>query len=96
MEFEPYKTLVRSIVFQELTQSGWVELIRIQIEHPEKATPEDIQKTLEDVHKMFYRSDKLELSSQGIQLCIRGLDQGGRTFRICASPNAPDGPEMVA
>jgi len=95
MEFEPYKEMVRSIVVQELTQSGWVELLRIPIEHPEKATADDIQSTLEAVHKMFYKADKLELSVQGIQLCIRGLSEGGRTFRICASPNCPDGPEMV-
>jgi hypothetical protein len=96
MEYEPYKELVRSVVCQELTQSGWIELLRIPIENPEKATSKDIQDTLEAVHKMFYKADKLELSVQGVQLCIRNIDISGRTFRVCASPHCPDGPEMIA
>lgn len=81
-KYEPYKALVRTIVIQELKDCGWVELICIPIENPEKLKPEDIQEALEEIHKLFYNSDKVELSIQGVQLCIRNLDKSSRTFRF--------------
>jgi hypothetical protein len=87
---EPYKDLVRSIVVQQLTQSGWVDLISIPIANPEKLTPEQIQKAIESAHQFFYKADKIELSVQGVQLCVRGVDQGG-TFRVCASYKNTEG-----
>jgi hypothetical protein len=96
MELSPYKTLVRSIVVQQLTQSGWVDLIRMPIENPEKATPVQIQSTIEYLHKMIYKSEKVELSVQGNQLCIRGLDSTTSTFRVCASAEEVAYPALVA
>jgi len=96
MELSPYKTLVRSIVVQQLTQSGWVELIRMPIENPEEATPGQIQSTIEFLHNMIYKSEKVELSIQGNQVCIRGLDKTTATFRVCASAEGVDYPELVA
>lgn len=83
MKFEPYSKLVRSIIVQELKDHGWIELIVFPIDTSEKASPEEIQATIEEVHKLFYEADKLELSIQGQQLCVRGLKS--KTFRICAS-----------
>lgn len=96
MELEPYSDLVRSIVIQELKDCGWVEILVIPIETPEKASAKDIQDTLEAVHKMLYKADKVELSVQGVQLCLRGLDSSGRTFRVCASHQGYKGPVLVA
>ncbi len=95
MEFEPYKDLVRSIVIQELKECGWVELIALPVENPEKSCPEAIQAAIETVHNLLYRADKLELSIQGTQLCIRNVEGSGRTFRICASYTGYNGPTLV-
>lgn len=95
MEYEPYPAQVNGLVIQQLTQgAGWVDLIEIPIEEPHKATPEQIQAAIEAIHNLFYGADKLELSVQGVQLCIRGIDKGA-TFRIIASPDVSDKPQFV-
>lgn len=65
--------------------SGWVELITMPVKNPEKATPDDIQQTIEELHNLFYNYDKVELSVQGVLLCVVGLNNSGRTFQIRAS-----------
>lgn len=94
-EFKPYPSIVRSIVIQELKECGWVELIRIPIGNPQDATPEGIQKAIESLENLFYESDKVELSVQGVQICIRGIEVTGRTFRIAASVEPIDEPMLV-
>ncbi len=96
MDLESYTEMIRSIVVQQLTQSGWVELIRMPIESPEDATPDQIQTSIEAIHTMIYRAEKLELSIQGVQLCLRNLDEGTVTFRVCASSKGTEGPVLVA
>jgi len=84
----PYKKLVRSIVVQQLTQSGWVEIIRIPIANPEKNTPDNIQHVIDNLQDSFYTADKIYLSAQGISMCVKGISKdsyGGGTFRVCAS-----------
>jgi len=96
MELEPYKALVTGIVVQELRDCGWVELISIPIENPEKAKPEDIQNAIEAIHNMLYKADKVELSVQGVQLCLHGLSDHRGTYRVCASADVHSGPTFVA
>jgi hypothetical protein len=95
MELQPYKALVRSFIVQELKGSGWFDLICVPIENPETATPEAIQNGLESLHRLLYRAEKVELSVQGVQLCIRNLDQGARTFRIIASTTHVAEPQIL-
>lgn len=91
-EYEPYPRQVNSIIVQELSGGNWVDLITIPIGNGEELSPEDIQEVIEAIHKMLYKGDKVELSTQGVKLCLRGLNESGRTFRVAASYFKVNGP----
>lgn len=78
-----YQRPIRSIIIEQLIQSGWRELIRIPVGNL-KSKPEDIQEAIEQIRNMLYEGDKMFLSIQGMEICIRGLHQGA-TFRVGAS-----------
>jgi len=96
MEFVPYSNKVTGIVVQELKGCGWVNLISIPIEDPDSATPEAIQGAIEVVHEMIYKADKVEFSTQGVQLCLHGLVNHRGTYRVCASQFVSSKPLLVA
>jgi hypothetical protein len=83
IEFEPYQKEIKSIVVQELSAGQWVELIRFPISDP-YIKPKDVQEIIEHLHTFIYKSEKAEMSIQGCQVCIKGVDQKG-TYRIVAS-----------
>lgn len=93
-DFEPYHKEVKSIVIQQLTQSGWVDLIRMPIGDSKSATPIGVQRTIEYIQSLFYKADKVELAIQGSSIAVRGISNGG-TFRVCASYTAPEEPFTV-
>jgi len=83
--FVPYEKPVQCLVVQQLTQVGWVDLIRLPVEQNEKAKdPEKVQSSIEKLNDMFYKMDRVYLSIQGMQVCVQGIERGG-TFRVCAS-----------
>lgn len=84
-EFDDYPSPVRSIVVQQLIQTGWITIVRMPVVDNEKNTPENVQKTIETIKDFFYKGGKAELSIQGCSVSIRGLDEVGGTFRVCAS-----------
>jgi hypothetical protein len=84
MELKPFEKLVKYIAIDQLTQVGWVDIIRIPIEDSDTLTPDQIQEGVEEVMQMLYKNDKAHLSVQGKAVCIKGLDQSG-TFRVYAS-----------
>jgi len=94
MEYDPYEKQVTHLVVEELKGCGWVQLIALPIESPEESTPDNIQKGIEAIHELFYKAAKVELSVQGVSLCIRNLDQSGRTFRVIASNGTSGGPVL--
>jgi len=84
-DFVPYEKPVKCLVVQQLTQVGWVDLIRLPVEQNEKAKdPEKVQSSIEKLNDMFYKMDRMYLSIQGMQVCVQGMERGG-TFRVCAS-----------
>lgn len=91
---EPYPKLVRSLVVQQLTQSGWVDVIRFPLATPEDATPEQIQKSIEAISQLIYNSEKAHMSIQGIFVSFTGLENG-TTIRVCASYTPAEEPFTV-
>jgi hypothetical protein len=83
MELVPYNNLMRHIVIAELTQRGWVDLIRMPIDDPHEATPEMIQKTIEQVREMLVENDKAYFDIQGEAICIAGITKG-KTLKVYA------------
>jgi hypothetical protein len=79
-----YRSPVKSFVVQQLTQSGWVELIRIPIGN-DQATPQQIQEALEQLQSLLYDNNKIHLSVQGAAVCVRAIDDNGGTFRVSVS-----------
>jgi len=83
-EFKPYEKMIRSIVVAELTQNGWVDLIRMPLDNPEKGTPELVQMTIEKVRDFIFDNEKMHLDIQGESLCVSGIDKG-KTLKVYAS-----------
>jgi hypothetical protein len=83
MKYEPYKETIRSIVIAELTQSGWVDLIRIPLDDPHKATPESIQEAIEQLRDMIFKNDKIYMDVQGEAVCVKGMERG-KTLKVYA------------
>ena len=80
MDYVPYRKLIKSIVISMMTQSGWVECIRIPIADPEKVTPDGLQEVIEEVHNLFYKGNKVELSVQGVSVAFRGVENN--TYKV--------------
>ena len=83
MELKPYNSKVKSILVQQLKECGWVDLIRFPIQEADGITPKEIQEIIQEIHKLFYNGDKVELEIQGVKVCVK--INNSETFRVCAS-----------
>ena len=69
------------IVIEELTSGkGFVEIISLPVTEEETLNEEEIEKGVKELRDLFYKCEKVELSSKNVALSIRGCDK--KTFRV--------------
>jgi hypothetical protein len=77
------KTMI-GIKIEELTASGFVELLVIDVEKPEEWVEDNIEKqneSIAEMTKLLYDGDKFHMSIEsGVGICIRGIKT--KTFRV--------------
>ena len=82
-EIVAYEKQIKFVAIDQLTQSGWVDLIRIPIDNPDSVTADQIQTSIENMSDVFYKSKDVHLSVQGKTVVVKNTNGG--TFRVYAS-----------
>jgi hypothetical protein len=68
------------IKIEELTASGFVELITVDVEDP-LILKEDQYKAIDEMTEVLYKTDKFYvISERGVGICIKGIPN--KTFRV--------------
>ena len=88
MELHPYEEIIRSILISVLTPTGWIGVVYMNIESAGETTPKDIQDGINEIHRLFYEGDKVELKVQGRSVVFRNVSSN--TYKIEASTHVGD------
>jgi len=74
----------KDVVVYVLSGGQWVETTRMKIENPASATKEDIQYAIDQLHNLFYKGDKVQLTDEYNSVTFRGLDKNFAAFKVVA------------
>ena len=72
-----------AIVVYALSNGKWVETIKMKLVSS-VVSEEMIQNNIDEIHKLFYNGDKVQLKIEGQSVSFRGLDKQFSAFKVVA------------